>query len=263
MVRMEDSDSDRTSMCEDETFDMSQIEEETNERHRREEEEGDVDDDDDDDDESQSAGDDEGEASSSSSGTSKTPKAMTARQRALIEGKRRRHQEEAAKRKRYMETVPLTEEEILKAKRLAIRRRELARAKDEKEKQETINRLLKLKTGNEANVAGGQRRTSTGSPLVTTTGGTESAGGSESTSSDEDRLPMVRFCSTADGNSFSFPPGFEFPLRAAKAAILPAARFCVRPDCGRPRKYSGRHTGHDVCSLQCYLDDLHAWRAAP
>jgi len=163
----------------------------------------------------------------------KDPNLLTARQRSLIHGQ----QVELLQLPSGYKTVELTEEQKERRQQRAKKRRQQAHEKREKDKKQTMERLLKKQE--------------------TKTKGSKLRGSKRS------NIPRIRYMSTAAGFSLSFPPGVPFP------ALLPAqppqaASVCGMAGCSNPKKYSCSKTKIPLCSLQCYKKNqaLHS-AAAP
>ncbi|XP_014678392.1 PREDICTED: INO80 complex subunit B-like [Priapulus caudatus] len=155
---------------------------------------------------------------------------MTARQRSLLD-----RQEDMLRREQEellipidLEPVVVTPEQLEQRKQKSLKRKEMAIEKKEKEKKNTVNRLLYKQDSKR----GGRGKAS-----------------SKTTS-------LVSYRKTLDGITLSFPAGMEFPLRAQRTTPPPPARVCGVDGCENVRKYSCPRTGMSLCSLQCYKKNL-------
>ncbi|NWZ41388.1 IN80B protein, partial [Brachypodius atriceps] len=124
----------------------------------------------------------------------------------------------------------VTEEMREKREERARRRRLQAARKAEESKNQTIERLTRT---HKAKVRALRERRARPAPC-----------------------PVVRYRSTADGVTVSFPAGLPLPLPPAGAPPVPPALPCAVPGCPNPKRYSCARTGRPLCSLGCYRRNL-------
>lgn len=158
----------------------------------------------------------------------KDPNLMTARQRALLESKAQKEKDDVVPV--VQEEKELTEEMIQRRIIRAKKRKQQAEEKREKDKKQTIERLLK-KT--DAKIKGSKK-------LMKRTD-----------------VPKVTYIySQVNGPSLSLPPGINFLLQAQVAKAPAAAIQCGVEGCSNTKKYSCSKTGVPLCSLECYKKNL-------
>ncbi|KAK7087827.1 INO80 complex subunit B-like [Littorina saxatilis] len=148
------------------------------------------------------------------------PLLLTARQRAMLHG----HQVELQQLPSGYKTVELTEEQKQRRLQRAKKRRQQAHEKREKDKKQTMDRLLKK-----------QETKTKGSKLKK-----------------RSNVPRVRYMSTAHGVSLSFPHGNLFPITPQVAGPPKPVVMCGVKGCNNPKKYACSKTQVPLCSLQCY-----------
>jgi INO80 complex subunit B len=158
---------------------------------------------------------------------------LTTRQKALLHGERIEELQE-------LTIIPLrpailTEEQINRRQMRAKRRREQAQEKTEKDKQETLERLLKKQDS--------KVKASNKGPA-------------------KDRylnVPVFRYVNSSEAVTLSVPVGYEFPLPRSSAASEPKpVVLCGAENCENPKRYSCSKTGIPLCSLECYRKNLTA-----
>lgn len=154
------------------------------------------------------------------------PSLLTARQRALLHG----HQVELQQLPSGYKTVELTEEQLQRRQQRALKRRKMAHEKREKDKKQTLDRLLKKQD--------------------TKTKGSKSRG------SKRMNIPRVRYVNNGEGISISVPPGHPFPFPAKTAEPLKGVVKCGVTGCNNPKKYACSKTKVPLCSLQCYKKNI-------
>ncbi|KFM59001.1 INO80 complex subunit B, partial [Stegodyphus mimosarum] len=149
----------------------------------------------------------------------KDPNLMTARQRSLLESKAQKEKEEIVPV--VPETKVLSEEMIQKKIMKAKKRKEQAEEKREKDKKQTIERLLKK---------------------------SDKPRGVKKTVKKSD-VPKVKYIDhEITGRSLSFPPGFQYPLKPQAAKEPPPVILCGVKGCENKKKYSCSKTGVPLCS---------------
>lgn len=153
---------------------------------------------------------------------SKDPKLLTARQRALFHG----HQEELLQLPSGYRQVELTEEQVLKRQQRAKKRRQQAHEKREKDKKQTLDRLLK-------------KQESKNKSMKTKT-------------TKKSNAPKVHYVNNHHGITISVPAGIQFPFVAEKASPPKPKTLCGVKGCSNLKKYSCSKSGVPLCSLACY-----------
>lgn len=164
----------------------------------------------------------------------KDPSLMTARQRALLESKTK-EKEEVPPAPLYPQ-VEMTEEMIQRRLMRAKKRKQQADEKREKDKKQTIERLLKKGDSKIKGIKKLAKKVS--QPKITYVANTETA--------------MV-----------CLPPGCEFPLTARPPPQIPTRVTCGVSGCTNLKKYSCSRTGIPLCSLSCYKKNLHVLAILP
>lgn len=166
----------------------------------------------------------------------KDPKLMTARQRAVIEAKQAKveqlqkfHAMQEALKDQLASEV-LSDEILEKKAQKAAKRKQLAEEKRDKEKKDTIKRLLK-KADSRQKLKKLQKQKA-------------------------QLIPKVSYRFTSEGVTVSFP--VETPPQSLgldltpKAVQYPAGVLCSNPGCTQVKKYQCSSNGFPVCSLNCY-----------
>ena len=151
----------------------------------------------------------------------KDPNLMTARQRALVFGTT---EESLQQLPTGYKNEALTEKQIQRRQQKAAKRKQQAHEKREKDKKQTIERLLKKQD--------------------TKTRGSKGRGKKE--------IPRYRYVIGTNGASISVPQGFDFPFAPQKAKPPPDVKLCGRVGCGNIKRYNCSKTGVPLCSLKCY-----------
>jgi len=160
------------------------------------------------------------------------PSQLTARQRALGgEDGGILSQLEFGSRAKDKVASELTEEE---KNVKAMKRKEIETEKRERQKQKTMDTLLKKKDSK----------------------ATKQIKTSKSNRSD---IPKISYVANSSGALLSLPEGFEYPMEASSCRLPPAVISCTI--CPNPKKYNSSATGSPVCSLACYKTDLARCRA--
>merc|ERR1719244_2355159 len=155
------------------------------------------------------------------------PSQLTARQRALGgEDGAILSQLEFGSRAKEKTVSELTEEE---KNVKALKRKEIETEKRERQKQKTMDTLLKKKDSK----ATKQIKTS---------------------KSNRNDTPKISYTSNSFGAQLSLPEGYEYPLKRSGCRTPPAVIPCIL--CPNPKKYNSSATGAPVCSLACYKLDL-------
>jgi len=155
------------------------------------------------------------------------PTQLTARQRALGgEDGVILSQLEFGSRAKEKTVSELTEEE---KNVKALKRKEIETEKRERQKQKTMDTLLKKKDSK----ATKQIKTS---------------------KSNRNDAPKISYTSNSFGAQLSLPEGYEYPLKRSGCRTPPAVIPCIL--CPNPKKYNSSATGAPVCSLACYKMDL-------
>jgi INO80 complex subunit B len=157
---------------------------------------------------------------------------LTARQRALLYG---RQQGDVTALPIFSKhhTTALSDEQLNRRQLRAKKRRERALEKAEKDKKETLDRLLK-KQDSKAKLQ------------------------SNSSCRDGSQMsPAYVYSNKLSLITISVPVGFEFPL-SQQVASSPVNRIklCGLEGCNNPRKYSCSRTGISLCSLECYQKNM-------
>ncbi|XP_029651072.1 INO80 complex subunit B isoform X1 [Octopus sinensis] len=163
----------------------------------------------------------------------KDPNLLTARQRALLHGKQ---EQELLELPSGYKTVELTEEQIQRRQQRAKKRRLQAQEKREKDKKQTLERLLK------------KQETKTKAPKFKTNKRTD--------------IARYSYVNGVSGIFISVPAGFDFPLRSKTRTDRPKTVLCGVRHCNKVRKYSCSKTGVPLCSLQCYKKNLQLHKVA-
>lgn len=164
---------------------------------------------------------------------SKSPKLLTARQRALLHG----NQEELLELPSGYKSVELTEEQVLKKQQRAKKRRQQAHEKREKDKKLTLDRLLKKQ---ESKLKGQKGK------------GSRKA-----------NIPRISYINNQSNVLISVPTGFQFPFTAQVAKPCKAKEKCGVKGCLNDKKYSCSKTGVSLCSLECYKRNMSLQNRAP
>ncbi|GAB1608166.1 INO80 complex subunit B-like [Argonauta hians] len=157
----------------------------------------------------------------------KDPNLLTARQRALLHGKQ---EQELLELPSGYKTVELTEEQIQRRQQRAKKRRLQAQEKREKDKKQTVERLLK------------KQETKAKGPKLKTNKRTD--------------IARYSYVNGVSGIFISVPAGFDFPLNSQTRTDRPKPVLCGVRHCSKPKKYSCSKTGIPLCSLQCYKKNL-------
>eukprot|EP00106_Octopus_bimaculoides_P010858 XP_014778300.1 PREDICTED: INO80 complex subunit B-like isoform X2 [Octopus bimaculoides] len=163
----------------------------------------------------------------------KDPNLLTARQRALLHGKQ---EQELLELPSGYKTVELTEEQIQRRQQRAKKRRLQAQEKREKDKKQTLERLLK------------KQETKAKGPKLKTNKRTD--------------IARYSYVNGVSGIFISVPAGFDFPLRSQTRTDRPKTVLCGVRHCNKVRKYSCSKTGVPLCSLQCYKKNLQLHKVA-
>ena len=166
----------------------------------------------------------------------KDPKLMTARQRAVIEAKQAKveqlqkfHAMQEALKDQLASEV-LSDEILEKKAQKAAKRKQLAEEKRDKEKKDTIKRLLK-KADSRQKLKKLQKQKA-------------------------QLIPKVAYRFTSEGATVSFPA--ETPPQSLgldltpKVVQYPTEILCSNPGCTQVKKYQCSSNGFPVCSLNCY-----------
>lgn len=157
----------------------------------------------------------------------KNPNLLTARQRALLHGKQ---EHELLELPTGYKTVELTEEQIQRRQQSAKKRRLQAQEKREKDKKQTLERLLKKQE--------------------------TKAKTQKMKSSKKAEIPRYRYVNGVSGIFISVPLGLDFPVSAVPITRPSKVRTCGVRNCTQPKKYSCSKTGIPLCSFQCYKKNL-------
>ncbi|XP_033247833.1 INO80 complex subunit B [Drosophila miranda] len=172
----------------------------------------------------------------------KDPKLMTARQRAMYE----RTQDADTNMIGFVEELialpsgykekekPQTAEEIQKAALKSQKRKQQADERREKDKQKTMDRLLKKQDSSK------QRS------------------GVRNKQAQKPSHPKLTYMNTIEGSYILVPPGHEFPMEAKVSRPPLPAQFCCISDCKNRKAYSCSKTNVPLCSLVCYRKHLTA-----
>ncbi|XP_028658066.1 INO80 complex subunit B [Erpetoichthys calabaricus] len=151
---------------------------------------------------------------------------LTARQRALLH---KQQSQPLLELPMGFKEKEMTEEMMLKREERARKRRLQAAKKAEENKNQTIERLTKT---NKAKIKTLREK-----------------------KSKQAQCPMVRYISSFNGTTISYPEGVCTPSVAAPR-VVPAATLCGVVGCSNLKKYSCSKTGIPLCSLQCYKKNL-------
>ncbi|XP_076106700.1 INO80 complex subunit B-like [Mytilus galloprovincialis] len=157
---------------------------------------------------------------------SKDPKMLTARQRALFHG----DQQELMQLPSGYRQVELTEEQMAKRQQRAKKRRQQAHEKREKDKKQTLDRLLKKQESKNKSM--------------------------KTKSSKKSTAPKVHYVNNQNGITISVPTGIQFPFTTEKANPPKPKTRCGVKGCSNLKKYSCSKTGVPLCSLQCYKTNI-------
>ncbi|KAH8283737.1 hypothetical protein KR054_009527 [Drosophila jambulina] len=163
----------------------------------------------------------------------KNPKLMTARQRAMYERTQDHSngltEELIALPNGYKEKEkPQTAEEIDKAALKSQKRKQQADERREKDKQKTMQRLLKKQESHKQRYA--VRSKQSQKPLY----------------------PKITYINNIDRSFMLIPPDCEFPLKAQIPRTTPPAELCCIKGCGNRKVYNCSITRNPLCSLACY-----------
>lgn len=163
----------------------------------------------------------------------KNPKLMTARQRAMYERTQDPNsgftEELIALPTGYKEKEkPQTAEEIHKAVLKSQRRKQQADERREKDKQKTMERLLKKQETHKQRFA------------------------VRSKQSQKTSYPKITYINNIKRTFILVPPGYEFPLKAQIPRNPPSAELCCISGCKNRKVYNCSVTRHPLCSLACY-----------
>lgn len=164
----------------------------------------------------------------------KDPKLMTARQRAMYE---RSIEKEPAPVDDALLALPtgykekvMTAEAIEKAQMISKKRKQLADERREKNKRETMDRLLKKQESKVTKAAK--------SKIIKIT------------------VPVISYYdSTANGSHISYPIDMEFPIKAQLARTPPTIILCAVCNIEQKR-YNCSKTNIPLCSFKCYQSNL-------
>lgn len=160
----------------------------------------------------------------------KDPKLMTARQRAMYERSIDKEQglpndSLLALPTGYKEKI-LTAEAIQKAVLKSQKRKQLAEEKREKDKQKTMDRLLKKQE-------------------------TKQTKGGKNKQAVKVVVPLISYRdSVHTGATLSFPPDIEFPLKTQGPREAPKPDLCAM--CSNIKRYNCSKTNVPLCSFKCY-----------
>ncbi|XP_052802663.1 INO80 complex subunit B-like [Mya arenaria] len=163
------------------------------------------------------------------------PTLMTARQRALKHGTQ---EQELLQLPTGYKQVELTEEQLKRREQRANKRKQMAHEKQEKDKRQTIDRLLKKQEK-------------------------QLKGAAKARAGRKADAPKVTYLNTTRGISISVPEGIKFPLDSQSADKPPVRPRCGVKGCKNDRKYSCSKTGVSLCSLQCYKKNLSLHKLTP
>ncbi|XP_052268754.1 INO80 complex subunit B-like isoform X2 [Dreissena polymorpha] len=158
----------------------------------------------------------------------KDPSLMTARQRALKHGTQ---EHELLQLPTGYRQVELTEEQLKRREQRANKRKIMAQEKREKDKKQTIDRLLKKQDN-------------------------KLKGAAKARAGMKKDHPKVTYLNTVQSITISVPQDIKFPLEAQKAEKPPPKAKCAVKGCKNDKKYSCSKTGVSLCSLQCYKKNL-------
>ncbi|CAH1800425.1 unnamed protein product [Owenia fusiformis] len=149
---------------------------------------------------------------------------MTARQRAMIVGQ---SEAELMQLPTGYKKSDLTDEQKERRKQRADKRKVLAHEKREKDKKQTIDRLLKKQESKQKSTKARQ-------------------------AGKKAQKPHVRYLRTLNQRSISLPPNVPFPLKHQPPINPPKQQLCGLKGCKNARKYSCSKTGLSLCGLECY-----------
>ncbi|KAL7737625.1 hypothetical protein ACLKA6_007733 [Drosophila palustris] len=170
----------------------------------------------------------------------KDPKLMTARQRAMYE----RTQDAEPALAGFVEELialpsgyrekekPQTAEDIQKAALKSQKRKQQADERREKDKQKTMERLLKKQDS-------GKQRSA-----------------ARNKNNQKHTHPSLTYMNTLEGAYIIVPPGQEFPLQPQSSLTPPPIQLCGVAGCGNRKAYSCSKTKIPLCSLACYRKNL-------
>ncbi|KAL4234334.1 INO80 complex subunit B [Mactra antiquata] len=163
----------------------------------------------------------------------KDPSLMTARQRALKHGTQ---EQELLQLPTGYRQVELTEEQLKRREQRANKRKQMAHEKREKDKKQTIDRLLKKQESKFKGKGRGGRKTD---------------------------APKVTYINNTTGISISVPDGIPFPFESQKSDKPPQKQKCGVKGCRNEKKYACSKTGISLCSLECYKKNLTFHKLTP
>lgn len=163
----------------------------------------------------------------------KDPSLMTARQRALKHGTQ---EQELLQLPTGYRQVELTEEQLKRREQRANKRKQMAQEKREKDKRQTIDRLLKKQESRLKAKGRGGKKT---------------------------EAPKVTYINSVSGIAISVPEGIQFPFEPQKLEKPPARPKCAVKGCRNDKKYSCSKTGVALCSLECYKKNLISHKLTP
>lgn len=163
----------------------------------------------------------------------KDPTLMTARQRALKHGTQ---DQELLQLPTGYRQVELTEEQLKRREQRANKRKQMAQEKREKDKRQTIDRLLKKQESRFKGKGRGGRKTD---------------------------APKVTYVNNISGISVSVPEGIQFPCEPQKSEKPRPKPKCAVKGCKNDKKYSCSKTGTALCSLECYKKNLSFHKLTP
>ncbi|KAH8413813.1 hypothetical protein KR222_008729, partial [Zaprionus bogoriensis] len=171
----------------------------------------------------------------------KDPKLMTARQRAMYERAQDAPElalggfveELIALPSGYKEKEkPHTAEDIQKAALKSQKRKQQADERREKDKQKTMERLLRKQES-------GKQRSAT-----------------RNKNNQKLTHPLLTYINSSDGVYIIVPPGREFPLQPQSARPPPLPLLCGIAGCNQRKVYNCSKTNIPLCSLACYRKNL-------
>lgn len=157
---------------------------------------------------------------------SKDPTLLTARQRALIHGNK---EDTLLELPTGYKTQELTEEQQQRRLQRAKKRREQAHEKREKDKKQTLDRLLKKQ---DSKLKGKKSRVK------------------------KHHAPGFRYSNNQTQITISVPQNFPSPFKKMEPLELPKPKMCQVKGCSNLKKYACSKTGKDLCSLECYRKNL-------
>ncbi|ESO97737.1 hypothetical protein LOTGIDRAFT_104239, partial [Lottia gigantea] len=153
-------------------------------------------------------------------------KPLTTRQKALLHGQQ---ENELLQLPSGYKNVELTEEQLQRRQVRAKKRRIQAQEKREKDKKQTLDRLLK-KQDSRARKGRGSKRSN---------------------------IPRVRYLLKSGGNTISIPQGFQLPFTPQPPRLPPKPPVkCGVKGCNNVKKYNCSKTDVPLCSLTCYKKNL-------